>query len=302
MAGDRWPGRSRDAGDWLASARALRRKWERDVYGYEGGRTCTLAGVWALKEIQKSSNKDQLESTKEEYGGEVPPKPPFPNFRFPLHEANVCVLMDPNSAGQTLDDFIVAAFDEPKVEPPPLPLAAAMSRLDSSEPGWFIIRCVFERPNCVPITAPLLSEASQSFQMAAFFDPEAPARPIRINLPMDTTPAGLRKFDRNTAFMISDALCGQMARMGSLTLADLVLSVLPWPLHRDLPGGKMAPCADGSDDPEGMICSLSIPIITICALILLMIIVSLLDFIFRWLPFFILCFPARLFGAKEAQT
>ena len=35
-----------------------------------------------------------------------------------------------------------------------------------------------------------------------------------------------------------------------------------------------------------MICSLSIPIITICALILLMIIVSLLDIIFRWLPFF----------------
>ena len=40
-----------------------------------------------------------------------------------------------------------------------------------------------------------------------------------------------------------------------------------------------------------MICSLSIPIITICALILLMIIVSLLDLIFRWLPFFVICFP-----------
>ena len=33
-----------------------------------------------------------------------------------------------------------------------------------------------------------------------------------------------------------------------------------------------------------MICSLSIPIITLCALILLIIIVTLLDFIFRWLP------------------
>jgi hypothetical protein len=118
---------------------------------------------------------------------------------------------------------------------------------------------------------------------------------------MDTTPAGLRKFDRNTAFMISDALCGQMSRMGSLTLADLVLSVLPWPLHRDLPVGSVQACEEGGD-PSGLICSLSIPIITICALILLMIIVTLLDFIFRWLPFFILCFPARLFGSKEASS
>lgn len=37
-----------------------------------------------------------------------------------------------------------------------------------------------------------------------------------------------------------------------------------------------------------MICSLSIPIITICALLLLMIIVSLLDIIFRCAVFYIL--------------
>jgi hypothetical protein len=40
-----------------------------------------------------------------------------------------------------------------------------------------------------------------------------------------------------------------------------------------------------------MICSLSIPIITICALILLIIIVTLLDLIFHWIPWFIMCFP-----------
>jgi hypothetical protein len=49
-----------------------------------------------------------------------------------------------------------------------------------------------------------------------------------------------------------------------------------------------------------MICSLSIPIITICALILLMIIVSLLDFIFRWLPWFLICFPVPRLRAKGA--
>jgi len=47
-------------------------------------------------------------------------------------------------------------------------------------------------------------------------------------------------------------------------------------------------------------CSLSIPIITICALILLTIIVSLLDFIFRWLPLFIVCFPVPGFKGKKA--
>lgn len=260
--------------------------------------------VWALNEIRPY--KDGLEATKLEYTEPAPPATPvratlpFPPFRFPLHETNLRALMEA-SAGHTLDDLVTAALDPNPDMLPPLPLAAAMSGLELNEPGWFIIRCVFERPNCVPITAPLLSAPTQPFQMAAFFDAEAPARPIRINLPMDTTPAGLRKFDRNTAFMISDALCGQMKRMGSLTLADLVLSVLPWPLHRDLPVGALQACDEGGD-PSGMICSLSIPIITICALILLMIIVTLLDFIFRWLPFFILCFPAKLFGSKEANA
>jgi hypothetical protein len=63
--------------------------------------------------------------------------------------------------------------------------------------------------------------------------------------------------------------------------------VLPWPLHKDLDVGAGGPCAVNI----GMICSLSIPIITICALILLIIFVSLFDLIFHWLPFFIMCFP-----------
>jgi hypothetical protein len=68
--------------------------------------------------------------------------------------------------------------------------------------------------------------------------------------------------------------------------------VLPWPFHKDLP-------IEEDCGGFGMICSLSIPIITICALILLMIFVSLFDLIFHWLPFFILCFPFPRFNAKE---
>jgi len=90
--------------------------------------------------------------------------------------------------------------------------------------------------------------------------------------------------------VLSDMLCGQVQRAKSLGFIDLVLAVLPWPFHKDLDVGAGGPCKMGSID-IGMICSLSIPIITICALILLIIIVSLLDLIFHWLPFFIMCFP-----------
>ena len=97
---------------------------------------------------------------------------------------------------------------------------------------------------------------------------------------------------------MSDMLCGQVNRMKGITLGDLVLSVLPWPLHKDLSVPDGGPC--GSSGLQlGMICSLSIPIITICALLLLIIIVFLLDFIFRWIPFFLICFPLPRFSAGK---
>lgn len=178
---------------------------------------------------------------------------------------------------------------------PEIPLVAKQP-MDMRE-GWFLIRCIFDRPECGPLDKAVLSEPTKAFQMAGFFDPDAPARPIRIALPLDTSPAGLRKFDKNTAFMISDMLCGQIDRMKGMTLGDLVLSVLPWPLNKKLSVPDGGPCVSGGVE-VGMICSLSIPIITICALLLLMIIVSLLDIIFRWIPFFIFCFPLPKFKAK----
>ncbi len=41
----------------------------------------------------------------------------------------------------------------------------------------------------------------------------------------------------------------------------------------------------------GVLCQFSIPIITICALIVLMIIVCLLNIVFFWMPFFRICLP-----------
>ena len=54
-------------------------------------------------------------------------------------------------------------------------------------------------------------------------------------------------------------------------------------------------------DAVGMVCSFSIPIITIVALILLIIFVKLLDIIFFWMPFFQICLPLPNFSAKETH-
>jgi hypothetical protein len=277
-----------------------------------GGTTRSL--VQALRDVEPF--RESLESNTVPYSTAAPasgePAPPtappgtFPSFFFPLHAPSLKSLVvqpSPPVGQKTLDDLVVDALASAAAPArvPALPLAAAMSTVDRREPGWFVIRCVFERPNCLPVAGRLLSEPTEPFQMASFFDPDAPARPIRISLPWDTTAAGLRKFDKNTAFMVSDALCAQMRRaQKGLTLGDLVMSVLPFPFHKDLPGADAAPCTEeGTGISIGLICSLSIPIITICAFLLLIIIVNLLNIIFHWIPFFISCFPLPRISAKE---
>jgi hypothetical protein len=264
----------------------------------------------ALLAVKSGDNESNLEKLKTSYDrSKNPAQEPWPQFLFPLADPKLPPpQLNPKTSDvdQLLDKVsALAALIENAL--PTTPAAAVPANpLISQQPidmreGWFVVRCVFERPECGPIDPPVLSDASAAFQMAGFFDPDAPARPIRIGLPLDTSPAGLRKFDKNTAFMISDMLCGQINRVKGMTLGDLVLSVLPWPLHKDLPVGDGGPCTQ-SNDPSieiGMMCSLSIPIITICALLLLMIIVNLLDIIFRWVPFFIFCFPLPKFKGKS---
>lgn len=267
----------------------------------------------ALVAVKTGSIESNLETVKTSFDRKrLSLDPLWPNFLFPLADPLLNGPL-PNlpinvAAGDTdLDqkrkkiDALAARIEaalpaQPAAEVPNNPLVSQQP-MDMRE-GWFVIRCVFSRPECGPIDPPLLSEPTTPFQMAGFFDPDAPARPIRIALPLDTSPAGLRKFDKNTAFMISDMLCGQIDRLKGLTLGDLILSVLPWPLHKDLSVPDGGPCKSDSGIEVGMICSLSIPIITICALLMLMIIVTLLDIIFRWLPFFLFCFPIPKLKAK----
>ncbi|HSF33659.1 MAG TPA: hypothetical protein VLK82_24735 [Candidatus Tectomicrobia bacterium] len=242
-----------------------------------------------------------------------PPGPSWPEWLFPLADPLAPAPLPPVSPAPTgtpleaaqqridqLAELVRLALPLQAATPMPAPALASQQLLQARD-GWFVLRCVFECPNCGPLEPPVVSIPTQPFRMAGFFDPDAPARPIRVALPIDTSPAGLRKFDKNTAFMVSDMLCGQIDRLKGLTLGDLVRSVLPWPFHKELSVPEKGPCTD-PDDPSlslGMVCSLSIPIITICALILLMIIVNLLDIIFRWLPYFFICFPLPGFKAKE---
>ena len=79
---------------------------------------------------------------------------------------------------------------------------------------YFIVRCVYLRPKC---GYNVISPPSQPFQLASYFDSDAPARRIQVALPLDITAAGLRKFDKGVAFLMSDELRNQMARVPSLS-------------------------------------------------------------------------------------
>ena len=95
-------------------------------------------------------------------------------------------------------------------------------------------------------------------------------------MPARTSIADFRRAPKGVAIRLSRELRSQIARVRDAKLSD--------PLEDQLGGGSF---------DLGVICSLSIPIITICALILLMIIVQLLNIVFWWLPYFMVCFPVR---------
>jgi hypothetical protein len=143
---------------------------------------------------------------------------------------------------------------------------------------YFIVRCVYLRPQC---RCNVISPPCQPFLLANYFDPDAPARRIQVALPVDTSAAALRKYDKGVAFMMSDELRNQIGRVASLT---------------NLANGQIG---SSPGITIGWICSFSIPIITICALILLFVIVIALNLVFFWLPFFKICFPVPQLKAKS---
>jgi len=258
----------------------------------------------AMAEISRDAAlQEKLERAESTF--EYASSPDWPSFLFPLADPDPAhgpfpfsgVTMNIEDFFKTLNSRVVAALPNRSQSPQPdinipkeMPLAGA--------DAWFTIRCVYECPNCGPLKPSLLSAPTEVFEMASFFDPEAPARQIRIPMPFNISPAALRRYNKSATLVVSDMLCGQIKRIRKLTLGDLVLSVLPWPFHKDLPSvGPSGPCSDGTT--FGMLCSLSIPIVTLCALILLLIIVALFDLFFRWIPLLFVCFPIPRLGPKR---
>jgi hypothetical protein len=157
-----------------------------------------------------------------------------------------------------------------------VPKLAGVPAIDGADmPPRFQLRCVYLRPQCEPFEPALISAPTETFTFAQFFDFDAPQRLIRIPLPVDTSIKDLRKFRKNVSFVLSEQLKNQMNQIGAL---------------KDVMDGKVEQ-ADSSTLGFGMICSFSIPIITICALLVLMIFLSLLNIVFWWKPFFRICFP-----------
>jgi hypothetical protein len=186
----------------------------------------------------------------------------------------------------TLRPVLLAAVAE---SPPPAQAPAPGPAPDGADPAampklggdaLYLVRCVFRRPNCVPLPLDLLSEPTEPFRIAGFYDLDAPARTIRVELPVRTSIADLRKYPKNVGFMLSDQLREQMCRVSDI---------------KSTLSGQLA-CGDTID--IGMLCSFSIPIITICALIVLLLFVNLLNIVFWWLPFFRMCLPILLPGKR----
>jgi hypothetical protein len=154
------------------------------------------------------------------------------------------------------------------------PARVDLPKLGQKAGDLYVLRYVYERPQCDPAHQ-YVSQPTEPFELAPFFDPDAPGRPIRIGLPVDVSIGGLRKFPKTVAFMMSKEL---RKKMGSIN-KDM--------LKGDPPGPE-----DTAD--SGDICSFSIPIITLIAFILLMIIAILLNIVFWWLPLLKICFPLKL--------
>jgi len=154
-------------------------------------------------------------------------------------------------------------------------LAARAAETVEVDGALYWLRFVYERPLCAPFHDPVVSEPSRPFRLGPFFDPDAPARPLVIRMPFDTSPKGLRRFPKGVAVMMSAELRRQAERVNNQKLADLDEGIV----------------GDDKGWELGMICSLSIPIITICAFLVLMIFLQLLNIVFFWMAFFKICLP-----------
>ena len=99
-----------------------------------------------------------------------------------------------------------------------------------------------------------------------------------------------------TGPMKSTARIACVAALAAALLAPARLAYAEDPALQNLLSGNPKDMLDGKQSPSpgftvGWICSFSLPIITLCAFIVLNIFLQLFDLIFRWLLFIKICIP-----------
>jgi hypothetical protein len=193
---------------------------------------------------------------------------PNPDTNLPNNPVLGALLADAISP-QSLQ---IVPFDPPESST----ATPAVPKLDGK--SQYVIRCVFlrcalKREKFGALFPPIVSDPSGSFEIAPFFDSDAPARTIRIPMPSDTSPAALRKFPRSVGFILGPQLQKQLCQVSDMA---------------QLLKGQLKSCDDVT---LGEICCFSMPIITIIAMILMIIMAIVLNIVFWWLPFLRICLP-----------
>ncbi|MET1254237.1 hypothetical protein [Aliikangiella maris] len=115
------------------------------------------------------------------------------------------------------------------------------------------------------------SAPTHRFKIVPWYESHDGVAPTQIELP-DINTQTLKKLKPNVAFKVPESI---QKFMDTINLNDI------------LDGKKN----EGSGIGFGMICGFSIPLITICAFIVLQIFLVLLNLLFWWLPFIKICIP-----------
>jgi hypothetical protein len=174
---------------------------------------------------------------------------------------------------ETLRQQLKAALSTSTFTPPPP--STEIPKLEKPGEQPYVLRCAYLRPRCGVLHDDVVSAPTAPFTLAGYFDADAPVRPIRIQLPLDTSVAALRRFKKSVGVVMGKQLRKQISRV-----IDAEKTIKK----------EMGP---GDEFALGEICSFSLPIITLCALIVLMIMLGLLNMVFWWIPFLKICFPVK---------
>jgi hypothetical protein len=154
-------------------------------------------------------------------------------------------------------------------------LQQVQSRFEETD-ATYVIRTfirVQDTPDCPPRT--LWTENSEAFEIVPWYE-SGDQPPVKVELP-DIDRNLLSKLKPNVAFKVPHSV---QKFMDNIDLGNLTAGDSP-------PESKLG---------FGMICGFNIPIITLCAFIVLSIFIALLNIVFWWLPFVKICIP---FPKKE---